>query len=1202
MTLDGVDLNLPFDESYSIDGSGELLRMRDTRGTVSFGTSGLMCELVGMIDELSYNVELDYRGLTGDAPFVARLTTSFRIDDRFRPKRFLPSDVTEKLDLFIGTTADIDASLDLTRAQSGARVSLSGEARVRNGSARYRDLPYPFAGISGTVSFTEDEVRMAGIRGTGPSGAELSVEGVFMGLDDSSRVEIDVSVAGMPIDDVLLDALSPGRRQLVGALFNEEQYRRLLDDALVRTPGSEGGPGVPEFVFGGDADLKLQIRREPDRPAGTRWTNDARVTLDRAGLVPERFPLPIVARSIGLRIADDGISLTGGRYEGLTGGSATVHAEIDQSSVRPGRDPLPLIEIEASGIPVDDRLLAAIPGYRDSPREDRAPGGAQRDGAMGIDAVSMRSILDNLRLAGEIECNALIGPRSDGSIGYDIEANLFGASARPRPWSPAGDSEQAGTAGDRVVLEDLDGTVYITERLIVVDLQGDLAAPGTPFVPTPMSLLTQLTVPERRGGLGGVERVGGLLPIQSGPPLPGPLLYADARADGLDLAMPVEHAVAVVSPELADRLHALREANRPDGVIAIRALLEGIIGGHTETVLGLDRIERLAFEHEGVRHQIGPSRGRAELALGVRAGLRFEAFRTPIVSSGDPAGDLSLDGFMPLVRADGLEGRTGSVAVSVRDGDLGSSLTGQLVGMAAGQAAREWLDERTVVGGFDLDVRLDAAGSTPSAHRGPTGSYRFPRLAVVGALEPRTLGFELPEGSVIFDSLGGAISFDGFSGRIDSISAAGDAIALAADGTWSYEPDAGGLIDVGLSLRGERFGEAFRVLMPAVVIDTLDLFEVSAAGPVSTDDLRIEARGLGTADLSVLANGGIALRGASAIVGVPITEMDGVVSFEAEVIGGRASYAVDLNADRMRAGSLRIEDASASIVSDASRPGAILIPEITARLHGGRIAGSAQSHTDNGRRRFWVDMHGSDVRAAPVFDDLLLPEGGLEGPPVPGQETVQSAWSVTDDYTRGLLDMDVSLSGVIGDPASTAGRGVIRVAGGSVIALPGLINLIEFSNLRAPFGATLDLAEAVFYIDGTSLAFERLAASSSTVEILGFGTLDWTDRSMDLRFRSRSLRPVPILSGLFETLRDELITTRIAGRPGDIRYSADSFSGTRRLVSGLLGDSEGEQERVMDAVERASRGVNNRSTARNATPVMPARGENAWADPSATDR
>src|SRR5690606_35701851 len=131
------------------------------------------------------------------------------------------------------------------------------------------------------------------------------------------------------------------------------------------------------------------------------------------------------------------------------------------------------------------------------------------------------------------------------------------------------------------------------------------------------------------------------------------------------------------------------------------------------------------------------------------------------------------------------------------------------------------------------------------------------------------------------------------------------------------------------------------------------------------------------------------------------------------------------------------------------------------------------------------------------------------------------------------------------------GRGAVRIAGGSVIALPGLINLVEVSNLRAPVGARLDLAEGEFYIDGTTLAFERLSASSRTIEVLGHGTMDWATQELDLRFRSRSIRPVPFFSALLEQVRDELITTRVTGRPGDLEFSTEAFGATRRLVRAL---------------------------------------------------
>lgn len=1183
MTLDGVDLNLPFNERYDIAGAGELLRMRQTRGTIEFGTDGLSADVNGLIDELRYDVALNYRGLTPDSPFDARLTTRFRMDERFRPRRFLPQKAIEKLDMFDNPSADVDAIVRVVRAAHGGPVSVEGSADITNGAASYAKFRYPFSGISGSVSFTQDSVRFDGITGRGPTGATLAASGNFDGLGEDSRVVIDIQVRAVPIDQHLMAALTTGRRQLVEALFHPQRYQELLNDGLIRTPDGRGGSNAPVFAFGGAADVDLRLQRVPERPQDDRWTRDTVVRLDRAGLVPEHFPLPIVARGIQLRIADDDLSLTGGRYEGLTGGEAWVQAEIDQDAVRPGQDPLPVVEINARGIPVDERLLAAIPGYRDPPR----PG----------QTVSLRSILDNLRVAGLVDCRAVIGPRSDGQLGYDVEASLENASARPNadvPGAPPSTPDEP----DPLVLDGMNGIIYVTERLIVVDFRGVLQSPSRPLAPTPVTLLTQLTLPERRGGLGNVERVGGLLPIEAGPPRPGPGLFATARADGLDLAMPLEHAAAVFSPELADRLASLRADRNPDGVVALRAELDGIVGGHTETVLAIDRVQSLSLEHEGVRHRIGPSRGTAELALGVMPRARFSGFRTPIVSGGVESGEISLNGDLPLVGTDDAVwyGSTPMVRVGLRNGRVESPATAQIVTAFAGPDVGAWLTDRRVAGLFDLDLGLSPISNAPPRRLGDAGSYTIPALSALGTLRPQSLALDLQSGRIEFASVEGRVLFEGLGGRVDALRASAPGLSATVDGPWTFEPGQGAGLDLKLELAGDRLNESVRTLLPGVLVGVMDRFAVNIDGPIQTQGLNIRASGLGTPASVVEVVGSAAVNNASAVIGLPVTELAGRINFDVRIDPDGPAYKIDLEADRLRAGRMRIEHASAAILADATRPGVVLVPSIVGQLHGGRVAGSAQAHTIGDETRFWVDVHASDVRAAPVFDDLLLPPEGLVGPPLPGEETVRSAWTVPDDFTRGLLDADVSITGVTGRPDRTTGRGIVRVSGGSVIALPGLINLVEVSNLRAPVGARLDLAEGEFFIDGTTMAFERLSASSSSIEILGHGTMDWVTQDLNLRFRSRSIRPVPIFSSMLEQIRDELITTRITGRPGDLQFSTETFGATRRLVRALIGERETEQERVMSSVEQASRAAKNRDPSRESGVVLPASSPETWAD------
>ena len=1183
MTLDGVDLNLPFNERYDIAGDGELLRMRQTRGTIEFGTDGLSADVNGLIDELRYDVALNYRGLTPESPFDARLTTRFRMDERFRPRRFLPQKAIEKLDMFDNPSADVDAIVRVVRAAQGGPVSVEGSADITNGAASYAKFRYPFTGISGSVSFTQDSVRFDGITGRGPTGATLAAAGNFDGLGEDSRVVIDIQVRAVPIDQHLMAALTTGRRKLVEALFHPRRYQELLADGLIRTPDGRGGANAPVFAFGGAADVDLRLERVPERPQDDRWTRDTLVRLDRAGLVPEHFPLPIVARGIQLHIADDDLSLTGGRYEGLTGGTATVQAEIDQDAVRPGQDPLPVVEINARGIPVDERLLAAIPGYRDPPDSNQP--------------VSLRSILDNLRVAGLVDCRAVIGPRSDGRLGYDVEASLENASARPNADVP-GAVATTPDEPDPLVLDGMNGIIYVTERLIVVDFRGVLQSPARPLAPTPITMLTQLTLPERRGGLGDVERVGGLLPIEAGPPRPGPALFATARADGLDLAMPLEHAAAVFSPDLADRLAALRAERNPDGVVALRAELDGIVGGHTETVLSVDRVQSLAVDHDGVRHRIGPSRGSMQVSLGVLPHARFSGFRTPVVSGGIDSGEISLDGELPLIGPDGAQwySQPRTVRVGLRNGRVESPATTQIVTAFAGADTGAWLSDHRVAGIFGLDLGISpVAGAT---HRPTIGqsAYSIPTLSALGTLRPRSLALDLPTGRIEFGGVEGKVLFEGLGGRIDAVRAAAPGLSASVDGPWTFQPGDGVSLDLRLDLAGDRLNESVRTLLPAPLVVAMDRFAVRVDGPISTQDLSVRASGLGTPRSVVEVTGAATVTNASAVIGLPVTDLAGRIDFNVRVDPSGPAYEIDLEADRLRAGRMRVENASAVILADASRPGVVLVPSIVGHLHGGRIAGSAQSHTNADETRFWVDVHASDVRAAPVFDDLLLPPDGLVGPPLPGEDAVRSAWTVPDDYTRGLLDADISIAGVTGRPDRTTGRGIVRVAGGSVIALPGLINLVEVSNLRAPVGARLDLAEGEFFIDGTTMAFERLSASSNSIEILGHGTMDWVTQDLNLRFRSRSIRPVPIFSNLLEQIRDELITTRITGRPGAMEFSTETFGATRRLVRALIGERETEQERVMSAVEQASRAAKNRDPSRESGVVMPASRPQTWPD------
>ena len=1227
LILDGVDVSMPFIPLSEFAGPEPFLRMRSTKGTIEFINGGMIAKLEGDIDDLLYKVDLDYQGYTQTSPFDCNLQTQFRIEEGFRPLRFLPGRVSDKLDRFAGLIADIDATVHLQRPTDDAPILVTGKADVSNGSAKYREFMYPFENIEGTVSFTPDGVKIQGITGTGPTGASLIANGQFQGLGADSVVEIVIGVDNLPIDHLLMGAMDDDQRDLVNTLFSRKKYDHLLDSGYLLTPDLRNELSrnrdelrksiaslpadsdeaqraklsgelatmntrlkVPKFDFGGLIKVEVTLQRHPELAEDDRWTTDILARIPSAGIVPKQFPLPIVANDVEIAISDGSVNLSGGQYMGLSGGTATVDAKFES---REGfDDPQPYVEIKARNIPIDDRLIAAIPGYYDPQPMDPSE-------------ITLRRILDRLRMQGLVEADARIGPGADGRVVYEVEAGVITGSAHPLAMGlqlldgsiPETVNEDLGL--DSVQLTDLTGTISVTESLIVVFLEGMMESPSQPIPPTPIEMLTQLTLP-RQPKFGNVKRTDGLLPFEAGPPVSGPAMYTRVRAEGLDIAMPLEHAIAVLSPDFARKVVSWREQFNPDGVLDILAAIEGRVGGSLNTNLQINQINSFGFSFEEHQYQLGSSIGPIALDLGINPRLESRGFSIPFSIDHEPMGEIGLAGSIRLAQGGQLLELKDepSIRLSMDNGRLGSPGVRAIVdrmGSGGSKGAGDFFDFYGLDGEFDLLIDITPIDGARFS-RAPRGALELPQVEIDGSLIPRTLTMqrggdtlkfwndepeftELGEETVRENRLTGSIRFDGLDGYFDHIVAHNKDYALSVDGKWRVSPGDGAWVDLTIGATGDMLNGPMRVILPETLTGVIDQLEVNARGPIDLEHLHIIADKLGTESTTYEIDGSAMVLDVSALIGVPISELDGRVDFS--VFSGnkpegsdspRLQYQLDLQASRLRAGLLRVHNAQATINNDPDEPGVVLVPEFRAGMHGGMISGNAQVRPDDqGILMYATDIRASGVRAAPIFDDIFLPVAGLEGPPTPGASAVRSAWNVDTDVSRGIMNADLALSGPIGFPEERYGRGFVRVSGGSIVALPGLINLIEASNLKLPTGSRLNLAESEMYIDGSSVAFERLSASSEAIEILGYGTMDWTSRDIDLRFRSRSIAPIPILSNLLEGIRDELITIRVAGVPGSITYSPEQFGSAKRLLDSMFGTAETEQQRRLREVESRTR-------------------------------
>ncbi len=1144
LSLEGVELNLPFDNEGNLTPEGPLVRMTNTSGQVRFENDTIRSELRGELDTLEYRVRLDYLGTSLESGFLCVLETEFRLEEDMDVLVLAPDEVIEKLDMFSRPTADVSALIHVTRDQPEGGVTMPvriwGEVDIRNGVAAFSGFPYVFEQLSGRVEFDRESLDLVSVRGVSPSGAHLTATGVIPLDDHGEVVEISLRAEDVPVDDALRAALNEERQVLLDTLFSEQRYAELLASGLLTPPGVVPLPGdPPEFEFGGACDVTVHLER-PYGP-GQEWSKRIVVDLPEAGLIPKQFPIPLRATDVRLEITNDMALLTGGRYQPLRGGWATIEGEILFDEDGTSR---PTVVIESEDVPIDDLLLNAIPGYRSS-------GGEL--GAIAGDSGSLRELLDNLRLEGRVDCRVDLEMREDGRLGYDVETSVYDVRARPVLFDPEIPA---------LTLEELVGTIYVREDIIVVGIEAEAApekaSPGDrPSIP--VQLFTQIDAPEgSRWGDGVVSSRGA--PI-----------YADARVTRLDPDVPLEHFVAVFSPEAAGALSRLNATHRPRGQVDVRARVVGELGTRIRPELSLESVRDLSLMVLDRPVRLRDSAGRVRIDAGSEPALLADAFSAALELDGHNGGRLLVDGRLPLLSPDDAPDRPIEGELTMRmDARIESTLTRSLLGDALGEGVATIYDEREPQGAYAALIEVTPKRPTPE--ESPQDSMRLPPLHISGAIEPESISLLTDAGRVELDVASGRIGVEGRDGRIEDLRVAGSAWDATVRGRWQRPGEEGFALQADATLDADGLPEDLLALFPRTARELIEDIGVRVDGSVRGRNLHLDIeRSPGDDRLATDLTGTIFASRASAEAGIPLTEIDGRLDIEARTLTGRApEFTVDVAADRLRAAGVRMSDAHARF-RHGPTPGSVLVPAITGAIHGGRLAGSAQilpveDAASDAERRYWLDAQLSRVRTAPLLRDLGV-----------GDEAADGAWSEVGDTSRGVLDANLSLSATSGDPDSRVGRGSVIISGGEVVRLPLFLQLIEFSNLQAPVAQKLDLAQADYFIEGDHITFENISVFSPSVEIFGYGQMRWPASDLDLVFRSQAVRPIPFLSDLIEGVRDELVTTRVTGSPPDIDIGTAPFRGTRGVVRSLLGGSDSEPQRRLREIERRARAEHGRA-------------------------
>lgn len=1138
LTLRGVAMNLPVapDPEFTalqqpiMGPPMRNLRMRSVDGTIVFARDSIAARVAGLVEDLPYKVTLRYDGTTTDSPFELEFAAeNFRIDRSPALLPYAPQAVRTWLRTFSSPTAVVTARVSLSRAsvipgQKPAPLRVNGRVDLQQGTAAYDRFPYAFSNINGSFLFDNESLEIVGMVGSSPSGATLNARARISPLDDSAEVKVVVNVRNAPIDRAMAEAFGQGDSNLIDALFNSRAYQQLVAQGLIRTPrdaaAQPDASAAPVFELGGLVDIDVDIFSP--RGVGLPIDTTIDIRIPRAGLVPEKFPYPIIAENVVARVLNERGELIAGNFRGLTGGRADVKASFGiPSRADTNQQPPADITISARDLPFDALGINALPTTSTGPGQ-----------------TTLKRLLRDLKINARLDGTVRVANRPDHperALGFDADLTFAGATIAPDPHPGAQPVRGVGIAGRLVA----------SENAADLTFSGQLASPTCPQ-PSPISAH--------------------LVYLGSDAPGQNPSTFS-ASIDPLHLSIPPASLVWPFSTDAATSLHALWTRHDPGGTAKIDIL--ATLGEPTRVKADLRPIGRITLTQDDARVELAPPQGPLDPGLlrivqaEPRAVAEFHAITQSIKLNGQHAGTLEIDGVYPIARPSPDDQPT-ELRVDLDRCPVESPLVWIALSHALEAPTIERLRAMDPSGVFDAQLTIATAPPDPLL---PLPAS--PRSTLRGVVRPRSLALTLDGSRIVLPAIGGSIDFEPGSGVLRRVRVTAPEWTIGLDGSWTAPPEGGLTLRGNLTASAARLTDDLRAILPADVRAAIDQLELQVDGPLTMEDASLILRfPPADAPLRTTFSAAILAQDVRLDVGLPISGLTGRADILLEpATQAPAELLIDIAAPTLRVSGAAVTSARASITRGPS--GTITVGDLAGRVHGGRFTGHVEIPPPiqaKGPRRFDADLRLAGVRLKPLLDDINRHEKGQ--PPLPASDTADDPSPA--DLSRGVVEASLSLTGLLGDPASRRGRGEVHVArkGSRVLDIPVLLRLIEVSNLTLPSNRSLDLAQARFFVDGNLVTFEDLSAYSQSISINGFGTMTLPDRRLDLRFNSSAARPIPILSTLVEGIRNEFVTTSVTGTLDNPSITLRQFSGTRRAIGRAVGVAQSPTDQRLDDIAR----------------------------------
>lgn len=480
-----------------------------------------------------------------------------------------------------------------------------------------------------------------------------------------------------------------------------------------------------------------------------------------------------------------------------------------------------------------------------------------------------------------------------------------------------------------------------------------------------------------------------------------------------------------------------------------------------------------------------------------------------------------------------------------------------------------------------FNVHLICSGGTPTE---PTSNVIEPSLPSVEdshhcqlELEPTDMALTVRGRSITVKQNGGVLQLQADQVTFQDWAASFGSGSVKATGKFFFGDQC--RLDLVFDVESSHICEATRAMMPDIVLRSIDGLSLNGAYKIEGAHLVYEAATPGDpafgSTLDFRAKGHIA--NGRAQLGVSITDLESQFDIIATKEPQSSLPRLDLhaNAQQLRAADRLIAPLSIGITS-ADRLDRLDLTEFQGSMYGGLLMGSG-----------YVEL--GSVSAGKYSFQLIVQDAPLDPILHPKSYDMESLISVRatnpgsiihletppdwPDLETGRLSASLRLEASTDEDSTRRGRGALEIRDARLYEVPLALGLLQVLNFTVPASGSFDRASARYLIDGDAVIFDDIGFDAPTVAISGSGTMQYSNRKLDLTMFSSNPAGLDLgpISEMLDVFKNELVCIRVTGTLEKPQTKAESFSGIRRSWATIFG-----QKKAMN-LQKPVRGFPSRS-------------------------